>query len=39
MQVKAGDVVIFTTYGPEELKVSDEEYLLMREDDILAVVE
>jgi len=39
LQVKVGDVVIFTTYGPEELKVSGEDYLLMREDDILAVVE
>jgi len=39
LQVKAGDKVLFTTYGPEELKVDDQEYLLMRESDVLAVIE
>ena len=39
LQVKAGDKVIFTSYGPEELKIDDQEYLLMRESDVLAVVE
>jgi chaperonin GroES len=38
-QVKVGDRVLFTTYGPEEFKLGDEEYLLMREDDILAVIQ
>lgn len=38
-QVKVGDRIIFTSYGPEELRVDDQEYLLMREDDILAVIE
>lgn len=38
MQVKVGDQVLFTTYGPEELKVGDDEYLLMRESDVLAVI-
>ena len=38
LQVAAGDVVLFTTYGPDEIKVGDDEYLLMREDDVLAVV-
>jgi len=37
MQVKVGDKVLFTSYGPDEIKVGDEEYLLMREDDVLAV--
>ena len=37
--VKEGDRVLFTKYGPETIKVGDEEYLLMREDDILAVIE
>jgi len=39
MQLKAGDRVIFTSYAPEEMKVGDESYLLMREEDVLAVIE
>jgi len=39
LQVKVGDHVLFTTYGPEELKIDDHEYLLMRESDVLAVIE
>lgn len=39
MQVKAGDRVIFSSYAPEELKFGDDELLLMREDDVLAVIE
>ena len=39
LQVKVGDRVIFSSYGGEALNVDDEELLLMREDDILAVIE
>lgn len=39
LQVNVGDVVLFTTYGPEELKHGEEEYLLMRESDVLAIIE
>lgn len=39
LQVKPGDVVLFTTYGPDEIKLGDDEFLLMREDDVLAVIE
>lgn len=39
LQVKEGDRVIFASYAGETFKVNDEEYLLMREDDILAVTE
>ena len=39
MQVKVGDKVIFTSYAPDELKVGEEAYLLMREEDVLAVIE
>ncbi len=39
MQVKPGDRVLFSSYAGETFKVGDEEYLLMREDDILAVIE
>lgn len=39
LQVKVGDKVIFTSYAPEPFKVGEEEYLLLREEDILAIVE
>ena len=39
LQVKVGDRVIFSSYAGESFKVDDEELLLMREDDILAVIE
>ena len=39
MQLQVGDRVIFSSYAPEELTVNDNEYLLMREDDVLAVIE
>ena len=39
LQLKPGDQVLFTTYGPDEIKVGEEEFLLMREDDVLAVIE
>jgi len=37
-QVKKGDRVIFTSYAGTEVKVDGEEYILMAEDDILAIV-
>ena len=37
--VKAGDRVLFTSYSGTEVKVDGEEYLIMKEDDILAVIE
>src|SRR3954471_21111831 len=39
LQVNVGDHVLFTSWAGETFKVSDEELLLMREDDILAVLE
>ncbi len=39
MSVKKGDVVLFTKYGPNEIKVDGKEYLIAREEDILAVLE
>ena len=39
LQVKVGDRVIFSSYAGETFKVSDDELLLMREDEILAVIE
>lgn len=39
MDVKVGDVVIYGKYGGNEVKVEGEDYLLMRDSDIYAVVE
>ena len=39
LQLKPGDQVIFASYGPNEIKLGEDEYLLMREDDVLAVIE
>ena len=39
MQVCVGDRVIFSSYAGETFKVDDDELLLMREDDILAVID
>ncbi|MGQ9590222.1 MAG: co-chaperone GroES [Planctomycetota bacterium] len=38
-QVKENDRVIFTSYAGNEVKIGGEEYLIMNEDDVLAVVE
>ncbi|MCL6471473.1 MAG: co-chaperone GroES [Firmicutes bacterium] len=38
MSVKVGDKVIYSKYGGSEIKIDDQEYLIMREDDILAIV-
>lgn len=39
IQVKVGDRVLFSSYAGEQFKIGDQELLLMREDDILAVLE
>jgi len=36
MDVKVGDIVVYTKYGGTEIKVDDEEYMILRESDILA---
>jgi len=38
-QVKEGDRVLFTSYAGTEIKVDGKEYLIMTEDDILAVID
>jgi chaperonin GroES len=38
-QVKEGDRVLFTSYAGNEVKIGNEEYLIMTEDDILAVID
>jgi len=39
LSVKPGDIVLFSKYGPNEIKVDDKEYLIASESDILAVIE
>jgi chaperonin GroES len=39
MNVKKGDVVLFTKYGPNEIKIDGQEYLIAKEEDILAILE
>ncbi len=38
-QLRAGDRVLFSSYAGEPVEDDDVEYLLMREDDVLAVIE
>ena len=39
LDVKKGDVVLFTKYGPNEIKVNGKEYLIAKQEDILAILE
>ena len=39
VELKAGDKVLFSKYGGTEVKIEGEDYLIMREDDILGVIE
>jgi len=36
MDVKVGDIVVYAKYGGTEIKIDDEEYMILRESDILA---
>lgn len=39
LDVKAGDKILFGKYSGNDVKVDDNEYLIMREDEVLAVIE
>ncbi len=39
MEVKKGDYILFGKYSGQEIKIEDKEYLIMREDDVLAIIE
>jgi chaperonin GroES len=39
LDLKAGDRILFGKYAGTEVKVEGEEYLIMREDDVLGVIE
>lgn len=39
MQVKVGDKIIYSKYAGTEVKLDDEEYIIVKQSDILAVIE
>ena len=39
LDVKAGDRILFGKYSGSEVKVEDEEYLILREEDVLGIIE
>jgi len=39
LQVKKGDTILFGKYGGTEVKIDANEYLILKEDDVLAIVE
>ena len=39
MDVKAGDKILYGKYGGTEVKIDDKDYLIMNQDDVLAIIE
>ena len=39
MEVKKGDTVLFSKYGPNEIKVDNKTYLIAKQEDILAILD
>lgn len=39
IEIKKGQTVLFKKYGPDEIRVDDKEYLIAKEEDILAILE
>lgn len=39
MDVKKGDIILFGKYSGNEIRIDDRDYLIMREDDVLAIFE
>ena len=39
LEVKVGDKIIFSKYAGTEIKLDDEEYLILRQSDVLAILE
>jgi len=38
LDVKAGDKILFGKYSGSEVKIDDEDYVIMKEDDVLAII-
>ena len=39
LEVKPGDLIIYAKYGGTEIKIGSEEYVILRQDDVLAIKE
>lgn len=39
MSVKVGDKIVFKKYSPDEIKIDDKEYLILNENDVVAIIE
>lgn len=39
LEVKKGDIILFGKYSGNEIKLEENEYLIMREDDVLGIIE
>ncbi|MBU4344469.1 MAG: co-chaperone GroES [Desulfobacteraceae bacterium] len=39
LEIKKGDRILFSKYGGTDIKIEGEEYLIMREDDVLGIIE
>jgi chaperonin GroES len=39
LEVKAGDKILFSKYSGSDIKIDGEEHLILREDDVLAIIE
>jgi len=39
MEVSVGDKVLFRKYAPDEIKIDEEEYLVMTQNDVIAIIE
>ncbi|MEO0095501.1 MAG: co-chaperone GroES [candidate division WOR-3 bacterium] len=39
MDVKKGDIILFGKYAGSEVKIEDKEYLIIREDDVLGIIQ
>lgn len=39
MSIKKGDTILFSKYGPHEIKVDNKDYLVLSQDDVLAIIE
>lgn len=37
-EVKKGDIVLYKSYGPDDVKIDNKEYMIAKEEDILAIV-
>lgn len=39
LEIKKGDKILFSEYGPTKIKIEGKEYLIVKEEDVLAIIE